>query len=214
MKIIVKLIILGLSILSVSVNAELTRVACVGDSITAGSRIENPRENSYPAQLQKHLGDTYAVRNFGVSGSTLLKKGDKPYWEQKKYKAALGFNPEIVVIKLGTNDSKSKNWIHEADYVGDYIELIKRFQNLESKPTVLICYSAPAYSSAHGISGNVIENEIKPKVVEIAQNAGVEIVDLFTALSGSPDLFPDGIHPNVEGAGIIAETVAKQILDN
>jgi lysophospholipase L1-like esterase len=32
-------------------------------------------------------------------------------------------------------------------------------------------------------------------------------VDLYTALSGRPDLFPDLIHPNVPGAALIAETL-------
>ena len=64
---------------------EAVRVACVGDSITYGSGIPDREHNSYPAQLQKLLGDGYEVRNFGVSGATLLKNGDKPYWKEKAF---------------------------------------------------------------------------------------------------------------------------------
>lgn len=46
------------------------RVACVGDSITYGARLEDREQHSYPAQLQKLLGDDVAVFNFGVGGCT------------------------------------------------------------------------------------------------------------------------------------------------
>ena len=43
------------------------RVACVGDSITAGYGLSDPGTQSYPAQLQALLGSGYSVGNFGVS---------------------------------------------------------------------------------------------------------------------------------------------------
>jgi hypothetical protein len=49
------------------------KVACVGDSITAGYALANPGTQSHPAQLQLRLGSGYTVGNFGLSGATLLK---------------------------------------------------------------------------------------------------------------------------------------------
>src|SRR5436305_14122743 len=72
------------------------RVACVGDSITAGG---------YPGQLQKMLdtvADKYVVKNFGVGGATMMMKSDRPYAKQTKYEDALKFEPDIVVLMLGT----------------------------------------------------------------------------------------------------------------
>ena len=66
--------------------------------------------NGYPAQLQKMLGKDYYVKNFGVGARTMLNKGDHPYMKELAWKDALAFNPNIVVIKLGTNDSKDMNW--------------------------------------------------------------------------------------------------------
>lgn len=77
-------------------HQSVIRVACVGDSITAG--VGAARGKSYPAQLAKVLGDKWEVRNFGVSGSTLLKRGDLPYQKQQAFKAALEYNPNVVVI--------------------------------------------------------------------------------------------------------------------
>src|SRR3712207_5545352 len=82
------------------------RVACVGDSITYGAGVSGREKNSYPAVLGQWLGTKWDVRNFGVSGATLLKKGNRPYWKQQKFADALQFKPDVVIIKLGTNDSK------------------------------------------------------------------------------------------------------------
>ena len=82
------------------------RIACVGDSITFGSGLANRPLESYPSVLGRLLGDTYFVSNFGVSGATMLRRGDKPYWQEERFRAVRDFNPSIVLLKLGTNDSK------------------------------------------------------------------------------------------------------------
>ena len=55
------------------------RVACVGDSITYGFGISDRERDSYPAQLQRDLGEAWQVRNFGSNGATALERGTKPY---------------------------------------------------------------------------------------------------------------------------------------
>jgi lysophospholipase L1-like esterase len=182
-----------------------TRVACVGDSITWGGK--KVRGKSFPTVLGKLLGDKYEVKNFGQSGRTMLRKGDKPY----DTKAATDFKPDIVIIKLGTNDTKSRNWKNKADFVADCIAMIKHFQGLSSKPKVWLCRPVPAYPGNFGISGKVIEKEVLPLIDEAAAKADVEVIDLFTALSGKKDLFPDAVHPNVEGHLLIAEAVHSAI---
>jgi lysophospholipase L1-like esterase len=189
------------------------KIACVGDSITFGARIENRAENCYPAQLGELMGQNTEARNFGVSGTTLLKKGNKPYWKRPEYKAALNFNPDIVVIKLGTNDTKPDNWKHKAEYVRNYVELVESFQKLPGKPVVWICYPVPAYPNKGPISGTVVKEEILPLIDEVANQTGVKIIDLHTALSNKKELFPDSIHPNAAGAKIIAETVKAAITE-
>ena len=98
------------------------KVACVGNSITYGAFIPNRDKNSYPAQLQAYLGKEYDVRNFGVSGSTLLSKGDHPYINTQEYINSQKFQPDIVLIKLGTNDTKPQNWKYKTEFENDYQE--------------------------------------------------------------------------------------------
>lgn len=149
------LLLLSLS-LALTSHADPIRIACVGDSITFGAAVKDRGKNCYPAVLQRSLGDGYQVRNFGVNGATMLKKGDKPYWNLKAYKDALAFNPQIVFIKLGTNDSKPQNWKHKADYGKDYAEMIDSFLALEAKPRVILLLPVPAVELKWGINPKVI----------------------------------------------------------
>jgi lysophospholipase L1-like esterase len=145
--------------------------------------------------------------NFGHSARTLLKKGDYPYWKSPQYKKAIAFNPDVVIIKLGTNDTKPKNWAHEDEFIADYKAMINQFKSLPSHPRIWICYPVPAYPERWGIKDSIIKNEVIPKIDEIARETGVEIIKLYEPLSGKPELFPDKIHPNAEGAKLMSEEI-------
>ncbi|HLY09703.1 MAG TPA: GDSL-type esterase/lipase family protein [Planctomycetota bacterium] len=187
-------------------RAEKTRVACVGDSITFGACVQDRDKNCYPAVLGSLLGDAYDVRNFGVNGATLLKKGDLPWWNVDAYKAATDFNPDLVVIKLGTNDTKPQNWKNKADFEADYKALIHHFKELPAKPTVWIALPVPVLKENFGITKKGSEEQ-QPMLLKIAKDEGCGVIDLYKAVA-TKDLFdPDGIHPNAAGAKKIAEAV-------
>ena len=103
---------------------DAVRVACIGNSITDGHGIELASAYGYPALLQKKLGSGYWVKNFGVSARTLLNKGDHPYMNELAWRDALAFDPDIVVIKLGTNDSKPQNWQHASEFRSDLEQML------------------------------------------------------------------------------------------
>jgi lysophospholipase L1-like esterase len=84
------------------------KVACVGDSITHGAGVEEREKNNYPKQLGELLGNRFEVRNFGRSGATLSRVGDLPYASTDEFKAAIAWQPDMVIIKLGTNDTKPR----------------------------------------------------------------------------------------------------------
>ena len=102
------------------------RVACVGDSITYGCMLRNRGRNNYPAVLNRMLGESYCVNNFGYTDRTAIKSGDLPFTKEKLYKQSLEFNPNIVVFLLGSNDSKAKNW-NEEKFINDYKDIIKSY---------------------------------------------------------------------------------------
>jgi acyl-CoA thioesterase I len=182
------------------------KVACVGDSITQNS--------GWSDKLGVLLGANYTSTNYGVSGTTLLKKGDVTYWTTGAFTQSHSSNPDIVVIMLGTNDSKPQNWnTHKGEFVGDYEALIDSYAALPSHPKIYVTLCPPAGTNGYGISGTVIENEVLPDLEQIAVAKGLPTIDVFTAfgghnldqsLYGSP---ADLVHPNAKGAQRIADTV-------
>lgn len=186
--------------------AERIRVACVGDSITFGAAVDKRDENCYPAVLGRLLGASHEVRNFGVSGATLLRKGDKPWWKEKAFQQATDFQPQIVVVKLGTNDTKPQNWKHKGEFESDARALVKHFKDLPSKPKVFLALPVAVVKSSFGIVEEGVLAEI-PLLTKVAKEEGAVLIDLHGAVA-TKDLFVgDGVHPNVAGAKKIAETV-------
>ena len=185
------------------------RVACIGDSITEGTGAADGQ--SYPSQLQAVLGDKWKVGNFGISGRTLLKKGDFPYWKENAYQDALKFEPDVVIIMLGTNDTKSQNWKFESEFVADYTELVKSFQTLASKPRVYVCRPCPVPEPGNfGINETNVKVEIK-RVDQLAKELKLGVIDMHAALADKPQLLPDRVHPNTEGAGEMAKAAFKAL---
>jgi acyl-CoA thioesterase I len=187
-----------------------TKVACVGASTTAGSGSTDGHH--YPDELQRILGDTYEVKNFGVSGTTMLKTGDKPYWDTAQYKAALAYEPDIAVFWFGGNDSKVQNWdTHKDEFLPDYEEMVRNFQALPSHTKTFVVLSMLTMDVS-GIRKDVVDNEVVPLVRMVAADTNSGIVDLNGRLAGRTDLVVDGVHPNDKGTIEIAKLVAEQIL--
>lgn len=187
------------------------KVACVGNSITFGYGIENRDSLSYPAQLQRLLGRDWQVVNFGVSGRTLLLKGDLPYVNEQAYSDVKAFLPDVVLIKLGTNDTKPGNWEYQSEFKNDYKNLINSFRALPSKPMVILIKPVPAFPERWGITDSVIVNGVIPKVEQLAVELDCPVIDLYSPFIGKGNLFPDAIHPNAEGAGLIAAIIAARL---
>lgn len=191
---------------------EKTKIACIGNSITYGAGIRDRGNDSYPSVLNRLLGtDKYEIRNFGVSARTLLSKGDHPYINEQAYRDAKAFNPDIVTIKLGTNDTKPHNWKYGSDFKEDLRALVNSFQELPSNPTIYLCYPIPATNLAWGINDSTALHYIIPCIAELAKEMNLKIIDLHTPFIGYSHLTPDGVHPREDGAAIIAYEIAKVI---
>jgi len=161
--------------------------------------------------LARMLGDRYDVINLGVGGRTLLSNGDSPYIKTDSLTKMAAFRPEIVVIMLGTNDTKPQNWRFKAQFVPDYLGLIARIQALDSKPRILLC--TPPFSprtDPSGINEPAVLEEI-PMIESIAKESRLLLIDIHGATAGKPALFPDGIHPKDEGANLIAGDVYRAV---
>lgn len=183
------------------------KVACVGNSITYGAFIQNRELNCYPAQLQAYLGSGYEVKNFGVSGCTLLSQGDLPYVKTDTYRQSLDYQPDIVFIKLGTNDSKPQNRIYLDQFKHDYLELIDSYRVLPSTPRIILLTPLRCFIPGNEtICDSVIQTGITPVIKEIAYERNLEIINLYNLFGDQWEEYnmPDKLHPSSIGAGVIA----------
>jgi lysophospholipase L1-like esterase len=205
-------IVIGFASLNLH-SVEPLKVACVGDSITEGAGVTSPSLESYPARLQRLLGTNFVVRNFGVSGRTLLKKGDFPYWSESAYDQSLAWGPDIVLIKLGSNDSKPQNWRYGTNFVNELEELIRSYRPAGAdSPQVILCTPAPVYrAGAFGINPGIVATNIAPGVRTLAARLGLRVIDFHTRLADHPEWFPDTIHPNTRGMAVMAAVVFEHL---
>lgn len=201
-------------------KAGARRVACVGNSITDGYGIDMADVDGYPAQLQRILGRDYCVRNFGVSGRTMLNSGDRPYMKERAWADAKAFSPDIVVIKLGTNDSKSANWDgHAKDFTADAQRMIDELKALPSNPVIYLCNPIKAdaprkVGDPREINDSTIANAIVPAIAKLARKNKLQVIDLRDVIDpkSKDDMQRDGIHPTPKGAKRIAKAVAEEIV--
>ena len=204
-----------LSLLAMPTMAQdAKKVACIGNSVTYGYGHANPSETSYPVCLGRLLGDGYEVHNFGHSGATLLNKGHRPYTKQEVYTKALDLKPDVAVIHLGLNDTDPRNWPNYRDeFIPDYMALIDTLRTVNADVKIWICRMTPIFDRHRRFKSGTRDWfwQIQEAIETVAKLSNVGLIDLHEPLYDRPDLFADALHPDAEGAQIIANTVYSAI---
>ncbi len=185
------------------VAAQIIRIACVGDSITEWS--------NYPETLQELLGDGYLVGNFGVAGSAVTQDSDFPYMNQSAFQEAKEFQPHVVIIMLGTNDAKDINYRYIYNFLGDYQELVNSYETLPEDQHIFLVTPPPIYNNNLGLDNSNLEQGVIPNIEQVADNMNLPTIDLNSAMMGHSEYFRDGVHPNDDGAEVIANTISNAI---
>jgi acyl-CoA thioesterase-1 len=178
--------------------AEAGTVLFLGTSLTAGLGL--PPEEAYPALVQQKIdsaGLPFHVINAGVSGETSAGALRRVDWLLRQ--------PfDVLVLETGANDMLRGFDLDstEANIRG----IVRRVRALHPDvPIVLAGMLAPPnlgadYARRFG--------EIYPRVAE--EEKLVLIPFLLQGVAGVPSLNQgDGIHPNRQGAAIVAENVWK-----
>lgn len=196
-------------------------IACLGDSITFGSGVIRTRDtDSYPAQLQRFVGDSWQVLNYGLSGRTLLDQGDHPYRKENFYSISKQVPAHIYILMLGTNDSKPYNWKGKEEYSTQLVNLIQEYQSLPQQPTVVVMQPPKAFPQGkdkpivYDIQDDIIYDEIKPCITQAIQQTKAHYIDLYSLTEEHPEYFQDGVHPNAYGNNKIAIAVYDYLNTN
>lgn len=202
---------------TVNANA-VTKVACVGNSITEGYGIWDKKK--YPEHLQDMLGSDYQVENFGHSSQMFRRNSGESYWKSDRFTKANNFGADIVVIELGTNDSKyyyngaennyEKN-VDRNEMLRDYEALIDTFAHQPQAPKIYATLQPYANKYDWYITDTAIVNKINPIIKEAAENKGAILIDLHTEFNNKEWLLSDMVHPNETGAKELARIVADAI---
>ncbi len=189
----------------------VTRVACIGNSITDNGH----GPDAYPIKFNMLMGKDYFMLNAGHSGKTLLRKGDAPYIASPWFGEVFKFKPNIITIKLGTNDSKPQNWgSHKTEFAGDLRWMIDTLSTISTHPRIVLCTPVPAWKDAsgnnpYGIDGAIIKDEIIPIIKQVAKEKGLAVLDLHTPYLPYQALTPDGVHPNAVGLDTLAHILYR-----
>jgi lysophospholipase L1-like esterase len=190
--------------------AAVTKVACLGASTTSGDG--STAGHHFPDELGVALGPAYQVKNFGVSGTTVLKSGDSPYWKFPQLQQAIAFQPDIAVFWFGGNDAKPQNWTgHMAQFIADYEEMVRMVQAAPSHPKTYLFLSMVIHD-VEGIPKMVLEQQVLPEVKQVAAATGSFVINYHDAFITHPEYFPDGVHPNDAGTAAIGKFVADILL--
>ena len=193
--------------------SDAIRVACVGDSITRGTFVWRRKRNSYPAQLHAMLGDRFWVRNFGVNGHAVQRSSDRPYWSSEQFTSSTAFRPDLVLIMLGTNDSRGDNWKGIDPFERDYRELALHYRSLQSSPAVWLLTPPALFRLGrstkvrYGMDEQTIK-EMCDAIEGLARDLGCGLIDINGVTRRHPEAFRlDGVHPGVAGATLIVQAV-------
>lgn len=198
-----------------AVKAQQLRIACVGNSITFGARVDNRDKESYPAVLSEMLKSNdylnYRIKNFGIGGATILRFGTPNLWPL--IDSLKNFKPDIVVIKAGTNETVGKprlNWEHIDEFEKDYSDYIAEIRKVNPNCKIVICSPLDMVIQTEELSPERITDltgrrpriwELRKRIKKIASTENTFFLDLTSPFKGKANLMTkkDGVHPNKDG---------------
>jgi acyl-CoA thioesterase-1 len=174
------------------------RIVVLGDSLTAGLGL--PESEAYPALLQKKMdaeGYQFQIVNAGVSGDTTAGGLRRLDW-------ALEGDAKILIVALGGNDALRGLSID--DMRRNLSTIIERAQKRGVSVLLAGMEAPPNYGQDYTVKFRQVYRDL-------ARTHNVTFVPfLLDGVAGQARLNQgDGIHPNAEGARLIAETIWRAL---
>lgn len=179
------------------------RVVALGDSLTAGLGVLEAQ--AYPALLQQKIDDegyAFTVVNAGVSGDTSAAGLERLDW-------ALDGDVKVLILELGANDGLRGLPVEEMKK--NLASIIERARHREIAVLLLGMEAPPNYGQEYAVSFRQVYRDL-------ARQYHVAFVPfMLDKVAGIAGLNQrDGIHPNVQGTRIVADTIwnaLKPMLD-
>jgi lysophospholipase L1-like esterase len=128
-----------------------------------------------------------------------------------EWQYAQSFNPNIVIVKLGTNDSKPWNWQYGNEFGDDLQQMIDVLKSLPATPTIYLANPVKVHDNPYQINDSIVANGIIPIINKVAKKNKIQIIDLYNQVVDKKLFMSDGVHPNERGASEMAKIVADVI---
>ena len=193
-----------------TVGSGAVKVATVGDSLTYGYGLENREKDAYPCILAEKLGSHYQVSNYGLSGRSLQSTADFPYFNEKNAQLSLDSEADIVIIMIGSNDSRGPYWNRER-FIREYREMAEQYMALPSQPDVYLVIPPYVPTSRFGLNNQIIEDELQKIIPAIGNELGLPVINLYTVTEGHLEYYSDGLHLTPLGNQVIAEEIYQHL---
>jgi len=192
--------------------SDVIKVGCVGDSNTYGAEATDRTRYAWPVQIRSMLGSKYETQNFGVNGALMMSDKTDAWKNKTAYIDNKAYDPNIIVIALGTNDSKDGYW-NAVTFKNSYVDLVNEFKGYSAEPEIYMAIPIKAYASTWSINDQTIREQVIPTMKEISKEMGLPLIDLYAVTNNMANLMAaDGIHPKDEGLGIMARKIADIML--
>ena len=189
----------------------IRKVACIGNSITKGSWLIHPERDSYPVALGRLLGGGWRVDNWGVGGACASEESSKFYMKNKDYTLLKASYPDVVTIFLGHDDARKPNQKHLHAFAGGLKKMVQDLQRVESHPKIYLLTPTKARTNAWDNDDEAIRTRVIPEIRKVAAETGATVIDIYSATENDGKYYPDGIHPDANGAGHMAEIISQAI---
>lgn len=186
------------------------KVATVGDSLTYGYGLENREHDAYPSILSDLLGSHYQVHNFGLSGRSLQSTADYPYFKEKNAKLSLESQADIVIIMIGSNDSRGPYWNRER-FTNEYRAMVKNYLAMESQPDIYLVVPPFVPTSRFGLNNQIVKEDLQEIIPMIGREYNLTVINIYPLTEGQSAYYSDGLHLTPLGNQVIAREIFSQL---
>ena len=204
-------------------------IACLGDSITQASNLENMedyQQYAYPTKLKEILG-AESVTNLGIGGSSIGRYWDNAFVDRSK---EIPKDTDLIIVMGGTNDGfcltqEELGTVKERKpktFIGDLDELMRGLK--ADYPDATIVFATPLPNVLH----DMLKKErdyLLPQIILVnaikylAKEYEIPVIDLYNSnILDTHDAaviynyMPDGVHCNPDGYTILAEHFAAELI--
>ncbi|KXT78668.1 putative xylanase [Streptococcus sp. DD13] len=168
-------------------------------------------KESYPAYLLAELGSFFRIANYGLAGRSLQSSSDFPYFQEKNAQASLSSQANLVLLMLGTNDTRPQYWEKER-FEMEYRSRLASYASMTSHPEIFLLIPPFIPTSRYGLDNHVLAHSIRPFLKQLGQELSLPVVDLYELTENKGELYSDGVHLNAKGNQVVGHALAQAIL--